>query len=55
MLVGDMVAGIGSILIDPEDGDMQRYIAELLRLASMSPRYLHPAHGPIIPAGRQKT
>src|SRR5690606_15834204 len=33
LVVGDMVASKGTILIAPGDGDMQRYLAELDRLA----------------------
>lgn len=46
---GDMVAGIGTILIDPEDdGDMIAYLASLERMAGARPRALIPAHGPVI-------
>ncbi|MBI2377997.1 MAG: MBL fold metallo-hydrolase [Deltaproteobacteria bacterium] len=48
MIAGDMVAGIGTILIDPDEGDMGRYISELSRLASFSPKVLMPAHGPAV-------
>lgn len=46
---GDMVAGIGTILIDPEDdGDMIAYLASLERMAAAGPRALVPAHGPVL-------
>ena len=46
---GDMVAGIGTILIDPEDdGDMIAYLASLGRMAAARPTALVPAHGPVI-------
>ncbi len=49
--VGDMVAGIGTILIDPEDdGDMGLYLDSLERLAALGLRTLVPAHGPLIEA-----
>jgi hypothetical protein len=36
---GDMVAGVGTILIDPEDdGDMIAYLASLERIAAAGPR-----------------
>jgi ribonuclease/clavin/mitogillin len=45
-LVGDMVASIGTILIDPSDGgDMDAYLAQLRRLAALQPTRLLPAHG----------
>ncbi|MBV1862462.1 MAG: MBL fold metallo-hydrolase [Nannocystaceae bacterium] len=43
---GDMVAGEGSILIDPDDGgDMSAYLASLERLAALGASRLVPAHG----------
>jgi len=50
-LVGDMVASVGSILIEPNDGDMGAYLASLRRLAALGPRALLPAHGDIIEDG----
>ncbi|HFE45951.1 MAG TPA: MBL fold metallo-hydrolase [Nannocystis exedens] len=45
--VGDLVAGIGTILIDPEDdGDMRQYLDSLARIAGLRLRALVPAHGP---------
>lgn len=49
-MVGDLVAGVGTILIDPDDdGDMAAYLASLRRLAARGPRLLLPAHGPPVP------
>lgn len=46
---GDMVAGEGTILIDPEDdGDMAQYLASLRRLGELGTRALVPAHGPVL-------
>jgi glyoxylase-like metal-dependent hydrolase (beta-lactamase superfamily II) len=45
VVVGDMVATTGTILIDPEDGDMRAYLAQLERLASLDARVALPAHG----------
>jgi len=46
MIVGDMVASVGTILIDPsDDGDMDEYLAQLARLAELRPTRLLPAHG----------
>ena len=52
MVVGDMVAAVGTIVVDPEDGDMARYIAELRRLSALAPRRLFAAHGPPIVGGQ---
>lgn len=46
--VGDLVAGEGTILIDPHDsGDMAQYLDSLRRLASLGLRAAVPAHGPV--------
>jgi ribonuclease/clavin/mitogillin len=48
LLAGDMVAGLGTIVIDPPEGDMDDYLASLRRLAELAPRTLFPGHGPAI-------
>ena len=45
MIAGDMVAGVGSILIDPTDGDMAAYLDSLRAMADRRPSMLLPAHG----------
>jgi endoribonuclease LACTB2 len=45
LIVGDMVASEGTILIEPRDGDMLRYLQELDRLANLSAHVALPAHG----------
>ncbi len=45
MIAGDMVASVGTILVEPVDGDMLLYLGSLRRLASLAPRVLLPAHG----------
>lgn len=51
LLAGDMVAGVGTILIEPEDGDLDQYLASLERLARSGAGRLLPAHGPWIDDG----
>ncbi len=53
-IAGDMVAGIGTILIDPSEGDMALYLAALERLLARPPMMLLPAHGPAIADGPGK-
>lgn len=53
-IVGDMVAGIGTILIDPVEGDMAHYLASLNVMLGRPPRRLLPAHGPMIDDGATK-
>jgi ribonuclease/clavin/mitogillin len=45
VVVGDMVASVGTILIDPVDGDMRVYLEQLERLAALGARVALPAHG----------
>jgi glyoxylase-like metal-dependent hydrolase (beta-lactamase superfamily II) len=49
IVAGDMVAGIGTILIPPGTGDMDVYIEQLERLRELKPHLLFPSHGPVIP------
>jgi endoribonuclease LACTB2 len=53
-IVGDLVAGVGTILIDPDDGDMATYLASLERLRTAAVGALLPAHGPVIDDGAGK-
>jgi endoribonuclease LACTB2 len=45
VVVGDMVASVGTILIEPVDGDMTAYLEQLGRLAELDARVALPAHG----------
>jgi glyoxylase-like metal-dependent hydrolase (beta-lactamase superfamily II) len=45
VVVGDMVASVGTILIAPGDGDMRVYLEQLERLAQLGARVALPAHG----------
>lgn len=54
IIAGDMVAGVGTILVDPSEGDMADYLRSLARLKSEPPGVLLPAHGPPIGDGHAK-
>jgi ribonuclease/clavin/mitogillin len=45
-IVGDMVAGLGTILIEPGDGDLRVYLDQLARLRDRNLSVLMPSHGP---------
>jgi glyoxylase-like metal-dependent hydrolase (beta-lactamase superfamily II) len=45
VVVGDMVATIGTILIAPGEGDMRVYLEQLERLAQLDASVALPAHG----------
>jgi ribonuclease/clavin/mitogillin len=53
-VVGDMVSGVSTIVIDPPDGDMGDYVAQLERLRKLPVGTIYPAHGPAIPDGPGK-
>lgn len=48
VIAGDMVAGVGTILIDPPEGRMLDYLESLRRLADLGATLLYPSHGPPI-------
>lgn len=45
VVVGDMVASVGTILVAPGDGDMIEYLAQLKRLEALGAKVALPAHG----------
>lgn len=49
IVAGDMVAGIGTILIEPGDGDLGDYLASLQAMRGLDGGCLLPAHGPVLP------
>ncbi len=48
LIAGDMVAGVGTILVEPNDGEMGAYLDSLRRMARRKPSMLLPAHGGVI-------
>ncbi len=47
VIAGDLVAGIGTILVAPPEGHLRTYLSSLTRLLPFAKR-LHPAHGPCL-------
>jgi glyoxylase-like metal-dependent hydrolase (beta-lactamase superfamily II) len=46
LVAGDMVASVGTIVIDPDDeGDMAAYLAQLSRMKALRATRMLPAHG----------
>lgn len=45
LVAGDMVAGVGTIVIDTRDGDMQQYLESLHAMMALEAACLLPAHG----------
>ncbi|HEX9637760.1 MAG TPA: MBL fold metallo-hydrolase, partial [Acidobacteriota bacterium] len=54
LISGDLIAGTGTVVIDPPEGDMAAYLQSLERLQALELRVLFPAHGPpVASAARQ--
>lgn len=51
ILAGDLVSGVSTILVDPDEGDMGQYLSSLARCAALAPSLVLPAHGPAMPGG----
>jgi glyoxylase-like metal-dependent hydrolase (beta-lactamase superfamily II) len=45
---GDLVAGVGTVVIIPPEGDMQQYLDSLKQLQELHIKEIVPAHGPVI-------
>ncbi len=45
VLAGDLVSSLSTIVIDPPEGDMARYLASLRRLLELPCGTIYPAHG----------
>lgn len=48
LFAGDIVAGVGTVVIKPPEGDMQVYLDTLKQLQEMDIAEIVPAHGPTI-------
>jgi len=48
LLAGDLVAGQGTVVIIPPDGDMADYLASLRAMLALNATAILPGHGPVI-------
>ena len=48
VIAGDLVAGVGTIAIDPREGSLAEYLDSLEHVRDLSASALLPAHGPIL-------
>ncbi len=44
-IVGDLIQGIGTVVIAPPEGDMRKYFATLERVIALQPKAIYPSHG----------
>jgi glyoxylase-like metal-dependent hydrolase (beta-lactamase superfamily II) len=56
LITGDNIVGLGSVLIDPPEGNVRDYLASLERYRALLPRVkvLFGGHGPAVAAPRAK-
>jgi glyoxylase-like metal-dependent hydrolase (beta-lactamase superfamily II) len=54
LFAGDLVAGFGTVVIAPPDGNMRDYLASLDRLRALDLGRIYPGHGPVVEDGRAK-
>ena len=52
LFAGDLVAGTGTVVIAPPEGDVADYLASLRRLRDLDLQLILPGHGPVIDAPR---
>jgi endoribonuclease LACTB2 len=48
LITGDLMAGVGTIVIDPPQGHMATYFDSLRRMQALPVTALFPAHGPVM-------
>jgi len=48
LIAGDLVAGAGTVVIAPPEGDMADYLRSLHHLLSVPLQHILPGHGPVI-------
>jgi ribonuclease/clavin/mitogillin len=51
LLCGDLVSALSTIVVDPPQGRMADYLQSLERCRDLAPRFLFPAHGPVLRDG----
>jgi glyoxylase-like metal-dependent hydrolase (beta-lactamase superfamily II) len=54
LITGDLMAGFGTIVIDPPEGHMATYFDSLRRMHALPASALFPAHGPVMANARGK-
>ena len=54
LVTGDLMAGFGTIMIDPPEGHMATYFDSLRRMQALDVTALFPAHGPVMANAKTK-
>jgi glyoxylase-like metal-dependent hydrolase (beta-lactamase superfamily II) len=48
LITGDLIVGLGTVMIDPPEGNMVDYLASLARVRALEPTVIFGAHGPAV-------
>jgi len=54
LITGDLMAGLGTIVIDPPEGHMATYLDSLQRMLELPVTALFPAHGPVMASAKAR-
>jgi glyoxylase-like metal-dependent hydrolase (beta-lactamase superfamily II) len=54
LITGDLMAGFGTIVIDPPEGHMATYFDSLKRMQQLPVHSLFPAHGPVMANAKKR-
>jgi ribonuclease/clavin/mitogillin len=54
LITGDLMAGVGTIVIDPPEGHMATYLESLKRMHDLPVTALFPAHGPVMAGAKER-
>src|SRR5215813_13866093 len=54
LVTGDLMAGTGTVVIDPPEGHMATYLDSLRRMQALPVTALFPAHGPVMANAKAK-
>lgn len=54
LFTGDLILGVGTVVIPLEGGDMAHYLASLEKLLARDLSHIYPGHGPLISDARAK-
>lgn len=54
LFTGDLIVGVGTVVIHQEAGGLKQYLASLERLLSLELERIYPGHGPVIHRPREK-
>ena len=54
LITGDLMAGFGTIVIDPPEGHMATYLGSLRKMQQLNVTALFPAHGPVMANAKKR-